>query len=118
VTILLDGEAARLGICFFTDHGLCLLQTTNYFIAFTFVEILASYNDEDIHLFDATHSEGADCIRTYTGHRNYATVKGVNFFGPRSEYVVSGSDCGHVMLWDKETSYLVQMQKGKLLELC
>ncbi len=28
--------------------------------------------------------------------------QGVSFFGPRSEYVVSGSDCGHVFIWSKE----------------
>jgi len=39
-------------------------------------------------------------------------VKGVNFFGPRSEYVVSGSDCGHVFLWDKETEEIVNFFGG------
>lgn len=39
-------------------------------------------------------------------------VKGVNFYGPRSEYVVSGSDCGHVFLWDKQTENVVQFLKG------
>ena len=39
-------------------------------------------------------------------------VKGVNFFGLRSEYVVSGSDCGHVFLWDKETQQVMQMLEG------
>lgn len=37
------------------------------------------------------------------------SVKGVNFYGPRSEFVVSGSDCGHVFLWDKETESIVQL---------
>jgi len=37
------------------------------------VEILGSYNDEDIYLFDATHSDGADAIRHYRGHRNNNT---------------------------------------------
>ncbi len=32
--------------------------------------------------------------------------KGVSFFGPRSEYVVSGSDCGHVFIWSKEDGKL------------
>lgn len=36
-------------------------------------EIVASYNDENIYLFDATHSDGADCIKMYEGHRNSAT---------------------------------------------
>jgi len=37
----------------------------------------------------------------------YVAVKGVNFYGPRSEYVVSGSDCGNVFLWDRQTSHIV-----------
>ena len=40
------------------------------------------------------------------------TIKGVNFFGPRSEYIVSGSDCGHVFLWEKSTEKVVQLLKG------
>ena len=39
-------------------------------------------------------------------------MKGVNFFGPRSEYIVSGSDCGHVFLWDKQTEDVVQFLEG------
>ncbi|XP_077985524.1 DDB1- and CUL4-associated factor 8-like [Glandiceps talaboti] len=75
-------------------------------------EILASYNDEDIYLFDSSHSDGADFIHRYKGHRNNATVKGVNFFGPRSEFVVSGSDCGHVYLWEKTSERVVQFLEG------
>lgn len=37
------------------------------------LEILGSYNDEDIYLFDATHSDGADAIHHYRGHRNNNT---------------------------------------------
>lgn len=40
---------------------------------FVFLELLASYNDEDIYLFDANHSDGADYCRRYKGHRNNAT---------------------------------------------
>ncbi len=39
-------------------------------------------------------------------------MKGINFYGPRSEYVVSGSDCGHIFLWDKNTEAIVNMFKG------
>ena len=38
------------------------------------------------------------------GHRNSATVKGVNFYGPESQYVISGSDCGNIFLWDKQVT--------------
>ncbi|XP_029112338.1 DDB1- and CUL4-associated factor 8-like [Scleropages formosus] len=75
-------------------------------------EVLASYNDEDIYLFDNSHGDGADYIRRYKGHRNNATVKGVNFYGPRSEFVVSGSDCGHIYLWEKNSARIVQFMEG------
>ncbi|KAJ0058864.1 hypothetical protein NL108_001096, partial [Boleophthalmus pectinirostris] len=75
-------------------------------------ELLASYNDEDIYLFDSNHSDGADYLRRYKGHRNNATVKGVNFYGPCSEFVVSGSDCGHIYLWDKYSARIVQFMEG------
>lgn len=39
-------------------------------------ELLASYNDEDIYLFDAAHSDGAEYIKRYKGHRNNATGVG------------------------------------------
>ena len=36
------------------------------------------------------------------------SVKGVNFYGPQSEYVISGSDCSNVFLWEKESEKIVQ----------
>ena len=39
-------------------------------------------------------------------------VKGVNFFGPKSEYIVSGSDCGNIYFWDKNTEAIVQWMRG------
>ncbi|CAH1173594.1 unnamed protein product [Phaedon cochleariae] len=70
-------------------------------------EILASYNDADVYLFDVTGRPG-EFKHRYQGHRNSATIKGVNFFGPKSEYIVSGSDCGNVYFWDKNTEAIVQ----------
>ena len=35
--------------------------------------IVASYNDDDIYLFDTTLSEAADATHKYSGHRNNAT---------------------------------------------
>ena len=37
------------------------------------LEILGTYNDEDIYLFDNSHSDGADFTKRYRGHRNNAT---------------------------------------------
>lgn len=75
-------------------------------------EILGSYNDEHIYLFDDRHSDGAEYIKRYTGHRNNNTVKGVNFYGPKSEYIISGSDCSNIFIWEKQTEKVVQYFHG------
>ena len=41
------------------------------------------------------------------GHINHATfLKSVSFFGPKDEYVVSGSDSGHLWIWDSSSGSL------------
>lgn len=50
--------------------------------------------------------------RQYRGHCNVKTVKDANFFGLQDEYVVSGSDGGHLFIWDKKTSELVNILEG------
>ncbi|KAI9735661.1 MAG: hypothetical protein M1834_001677 [Cirrosporium novae-zelandiae] len=50
--------------------------------------------------------------RTYRGHCNVQTVKDVNFYGLQDEYVVSGSDGGHLFIWDKKTTELVSILEG------
>lgn len=47
--------------------------------------------------------------QAYKGHRNCETVKGVNFFGPKCEYVVSGSDCGRIFIWKKNGGELIRV---------
>lgn len=70
-------------------------------------EILASYNDDDIYIFDPTAPSGS-FTHQYQGHKNGATIKGVSYFGPKSEFIVSGSDCGYVYFWEKNTEAIVQ----------
>ena len=50
--------------------------------------------------------------RLYRGHCNVKTVKDCNFFGLDDEYVVSGSDSGHLFIWDKKTTELVNILEG------
>ncbi len=50
--------------------------------------------------------------RVYKGHCNVKTVKDVNFYGLNDEYVVSGSDSGHLFLWDRKTTQLVNILEG------
>jgi len=75
-------------------------------------EVIGSYNDEDIYMFNTHDPEGSPHTHRYQGHRNSATVKGVNFYGPNSEYVISGSDCGNIFIWDKLTEGLVKLMPG------
>ncbi|XP_076239277.1 DDB1- and CUL4-associated factor 8 isoform X2 [Calliopsis andreniformis] len=75
-------------------------------------EILASYKDESIYLFDTVSPQLGDYAHRYQGHRNNLTVKGVNFFGPKSEYIISGSDCGNIFVWDKNTEAIVNWMEG------
>ncbi|KAE8663518.1 putative UDP-Glycosyltransferase superfamily protein [Hibiscus syriacus] len=51
-------------------------------------------------------------LQVYKGHMNRETVKGVSFFGPRSEYVVSGSDCGRIFIWKKKCGELVRVMEA------
>ncbi|CAH9107387.1 unnamed protein product [Cuscuta epithymum] len=89
-------------------------------------ELLVSYNDELIYLFQKNMGLGPDPPLSaaredkssieepmvYSGHRNLRTIKGVNFFGPNDEYVISGSDCGHIFMWKKKGGELVRLMKG------
>ncbi|PPS08740.1 hypothetical protein GOBAR_AA11924 [Gossypium barbadense] len=97
-------------------------------------ELLVSYNNEFIYLFmrdmgleqNPVPSSSSACSeaseielaamdadpQVYKGHRNCQTVKGVNFFGPKSEYVVSGSDCGRIFIWKKKGGELVRVMEA------
>jgi hypothetical protein len=72
--------------------------------------------------------------RVFTGHRNSATIKETDFFGPHSEFVASGSDdgavpflirammlifftffryaVGHAYIWDKSTGEVLNVVEG------
>ena len=86
-------------------------------------------NDEDAaaaqsFLFQSTRERGMNrnqvedhvpCYphtRCYRGHCNVKTVKDANFFGLQDEYVVSGSDSGHLFIWDKKTTELLNILQG------
>lgn len=88
-------------------------------------ELLISYNDELVYLFEKNMGLGPSPLslspedlqkreepQVYSGHRNSQTVKGVNFFGPNDEYVMSGSDCGHLFIWKKKGGKLVRLMVG------
>jgi hypothetical protein len=65
MTTLKIGEIITLRV------GHFCLKIFQYCISFS--EVLGTYNDEDIYLFDTSHSDGAEFIKRYKGHRNNAT---------------------------------------------
>lgn len=75
-------------------------------------ELLGSFNDESIYLFDSNNHSLGSHLQKYEGHLNSATIKGVNFYGPKSEFIVSGSDCSNIFFWHKETEAIVQWMRG------
>lgn len=96
-------------------------------------ELLASYTDEFIYLFSPgmgmgpnppsssetdTETETQTEVRktiqpqVYKEHSNRETVKGVGFFGPKCEYVVSGSDCGRIFIWRKKDGELLRAMEA------
>ena len=95
-------------------------------------ELLATYSEDNVYLFDpasqrALSDANGSCAlsdsellrfmstqaaREYKGHRNCETVKGVSFLGPNSDYVASGSDCGNIFIWDKDSTKLLTCLQG------
>jgi len=62
---------------------------------------------------DGIHAE-VPCIThesVFQGHCNVKTVKDVNFFGLDDTFVVSGSDCGNLFIWDR-AGKLVNVLEG------
>ncbi|KAF8812472.1 WD40 repeat-like protein [Phlegmacium glaucopus] len=77
----------------------------------TFEESPLSFLDD---AFDV-HGPNVPTIRPrrrYTGARNVATVKDVNFLGPNDDSVASGSDDGNFFIWDKHNGRLQGIYEG------
>lgn len=97
-------------------------------------ELLASYSHEEIYLFSREHglhfnnvevnkrllkdviepsfSDNLPIPKTFKGHENVETMKGVNFLGPNSDFVTSGSDCGNIFIWRKKDAELIRAMRG------
>lgn len=50
-------------------------------------------------------------LQKFMGHRNARTmIKEASFWG--NDYIMSGSDCGHVFTWEKKTGQLVMLMEA------
>ncbi|KAK9506953.1 hypothetical protein O3M35_008795 [Rhynocoris fuscipes] len=79
------------------------------------VHPIENHMDDDIkNARGESSSESSDDVnktkkqyfkQKYTGHRNARTmIKEATFWG--DDYVISGSDCGHVFMWERESAAL------------
>lgn len=48
----------------------------------------------------------------FTGHSSVQTIKGVGFWGPSSDFVVSGSDDANAFFWDAQDGTLLNVLEG------
>ncbi|KAG6485025.1 DDB1- and CUL4-associated factor 8-like [Zingiber officinale] len=71
-----------------------------------------SHPDDNSNSVPISTSNLSQGIKVYKGHRNRKTVKGVNFYGPNCDYVVSGSDCGRIFIWRKKDGVLLRAMEG------
>lgn len=63
-------------------------------------------SEENFNKIDYSH-----IIQKYSGHRNARTmIKEASFWG--RNYVMSGSDCGHIFIWNKHTGKLANTLQG------
>jgi len=74
--------------------------------------LLANNTPGKVRLYDVNSGNSKNAhtgnpIKNYYGHRNIMTVKGVSFYGPNDDYILSGSDDGRMYFWDKYTSKLI-----------
>lgn len=75
--------------------------------------LAVSYQGDQVYLFDPTlrqrrGDEVCGASACLGGHINHATfLKTVDFFGPRDEFVVAGSDGGDLFIWDARSGGLL-----------
>ncbi|KAK8577081.1 hypothetical protein V6N13_122076 [Hibiscus sabdariffa] len=64
-----------------------------------------------------SEANGKSIPQVYKGHGKKRMSMGLSFFGPKSEYVVSGSGNGRVYIWKKKGGEHVCAMKEHILEV-
>mmetsp|Transcript_4673 Transcript_4673/g.6614 ORF Transcript_4673/g.6614 Transcript_4673/m.6614 type:complete len:553 (-) Transcript_4673:65-1723(-) len=69
------------------------------------VYILTSSKDNSLRLWDMRKPK---CVRKYSGSQNTWKNFIRSCFGPGDEMIVSGSEDGHLLIWDRESGNVIQ----------
>mmetsp|Transcript_25218 Transcript_25218/g.49335 ORF Transcript_25218/g.49335 Transcript_25218/m.49335 type:complete len:534 (-) Transcript_25218:140-1741(-) len=99
---------ASSGSCVRTIGG-SLGEVTSVSLSQDECYVLSSSKDNSIRLWDLRMGHMA-CVKKYTGHQNTWKNFIKSCFGPNDEMVVSGSEDGHVYMWDRESASIIQKQ--------
>lgn len=70
-------------------------------------KLLVSFNDDDLVV---CRTDTCEILHRYRGHRNKKTINGCCWFG--DNFVLSGSDDGHIYGWDLESEHIVCFLEG------
>ncbi|XP_018368353.1 PREDICTED: DDB1- and CUL4-associated factor 8-like [Trachymyrmex cornetzi] len=74
-------------------------------------EILATYPNKKLYLFNKLITSYGDYGHMYQNHVYESSMIRGNFFGPKSEYVISGSG-NNIFIWDKNSESVIQYMTG------
>ncbi|XP_011049472.1 PREDICTED: DDB1- and CUL4-associated factor 8-like [Acromyrmex echinatior] len=89
------------------DHVFVTSATYNY----NGEEILVSYNHKDLFLFDKLTLSLGDYDHTYENYVDMSPLYNGYFFGPKSEYVISGTD-NNIFIWEKNSESIIKYMRG------
>lgn len=61
---------------------------------------------------EATVKKPQPYVACYSAHTSRKTIKGCAFYGPNSEFVITGSDDARIYIYDKKSTQLLQVLEG------
>lgn len=75
--------------------------------------IIGKISEEEDESLNWTSNDFRDYIDRFTGHLNINTdIKEASWFGGDDQYIVAGSDCGSIFIWERQTEKVVKVLKG------
>jgi WD40 repeat protein len=78
--------------------------------------LLVNFQSDQIYTFSMNQSTSSSLHHGITamigGHLNVETfLKTVSFFGPNDDYIIAGSDSGHLWIWDSQPKSTILKEK-------